>query len=166
MGKPKQVDWEAVSREYRAGIRSLRNIGDEFGITEGAIRKRAKAEQWPRDLSEQIQAKAKDLVRKDLVRSGTIGTKERDVITNNAQAIAEIVLAHRKDAADLRLKAKQYRKELDDCGDDVHKRTSTLKMLAEIEQKIVVIERTAFDIKGGNVAEEDDVIRVELVAKR
>ena len=47
----KKVDWEGVEREYRTGTRSLRDIGAEFGCTEGAIRKKAKAEGWERDLS-------------------------------------------------------------------------------------------------------------------
>lgn len=45
----KAVDWEAVEREYRAGIRSLRDIAGEVGVSEGAIRKRAKAEGWERE---------------------------------------------------------------------------------------------------------------------
>jgi hypothetical protein len=42
------TDWEKISGHYRAGTRSLRDIGKEYGVTEGAIRKRAKAEGWPR----------------------------------------------------------------------------------------------------------------------
>jgi hypothetical protein len=96
-GNRKKIDWEAISREYRAGIRSLRDIGNEYGVTEGAIRKRAKAEEWPRDLSEQIKAKADDLVRKEAVRNGTIGTQERTVVATNAQMQADAILQSRKD---------------------------------------------------------------------
>jgi hypothetical protein len=35
-------DWEAIESAYRAGVLSLRDIGDKYGVTEGAIRKRAK----------------------------------------------------------------------------------------------------------------------------
>jgi len=55
----KAVDWESVEREYRAGIRSLRDIAGEVGVSEGAVRKRAKAEGWERDLSARITSKAK-----------------------------------------------------------------------------------------------------------
>ena len=44
-------DWERIELDYRAGIKSLRQIADEGGITEGAIRKRAKRDAWERDLS-------------------------------------------------------------------------------------------------------------------
>jgi len=94
-----KADWEKVAAHYRAGIRSLRDIADEFGITEGAIRKRAKAEEWPRDLSERIKSKADDLVRKSLVRSGTIGPFETDVIAIGARAVADVRLSHRTDIA-------------------------------------------------------------------
>ena len=58
------ADWDSIAREYRLGKRSLRHIANEFGLTEGAIRKRAKAEQWPRDLSEAIRLRAETLVRR------------------------------------------------------------------------------------------------------
>ena len=46
--KPK-CDWIAIEGEFRAGKRSLREMASNHGITEGAIRKRAKAEGWIRD---------------------------------------------------------------------------------------------------------------------
>jgi hypothetical protein len=99
MPKPqrKKIDWESVAKHYRAGIRSLRDIGGEFGISEGAIRKRAKKEGWPRDLSEQIKAKADDKVRIALVRSGTQGAAEQEIVEVNAQLQADIILSHRTD---------------------------------------------------------------------
>ncbi|CZW65294.1 Uncharacterised protein [Enterobacter hormaechei] len=39
MRKP---DWEAIETAYRAGVMSLREIASQHGISEGAIRKRAK----------------------------------------------------------------------------------------------------------------------------
>jgi hypothetical protein len=66
----KTTDWEAIEREYRAGQLSVREIGREHGISEGAIRKRAKAEGWVRDLSEKVR----ELARAKLVRDA--GTQE------------------------------------------------------------------------------------------
>ena len=34
------IDWEAVEREYRAGVKTLRQIADEFGVSNPAIVKR------------------------------------------------------------------------------------------------------------------------------
>lgn len=92
-----RIDWEAISRHYRAGARSLRDIADEFGVSEGAIRKRAKKEGWPRDLKEQIRAKAEEKVRIDAVRNGTQGYAERDVIEAESEIQSRIALSHRKD---------------------------------------------------------------------
>ena len=44
-------DWERIELDYRAGIKTLRQIADENGISHGAINKRAKRDGWERDLS-------------------------------------------------------------------------------------------------------------------
>ena len=93
--------WERIELDYRAGIKSLRQIAAEQGISEGAIRKRAKRDDWSRDLSERIQDKAEQLVRKEAVRSEVRAEQrsasEREVVDANAQAVATIRLAHRRD---------------------------------------------------------------------
>lgn len=48
-------DWEAIESAYRAGVLSLRDIGDKYGVTEGAIRKRAKKFEWVRKASTQVR---------------------------------------------------------------------------------------------------------------
>lgn len=100
MAERKQVDWESVERDYSAGLLSLREIGDKHGVTEGAIRKRAKKEEWIRDLTTKIAKKSDDLVRKEMVRSEVRSEKiisEKEIIEVNAQAIVNIKLAHRSD---------------------------------------------------------------------
>ena len=69
MSEKKVIDWEKIELDYRAGVKSLREIAAEHDISDGAIRKRAKRDDWSRDLSAKINAKAEDLVRKELVRS-------------------------------------------------------------------------------------------------
>lgn len=49
---PKPADWIAIEGEYRAGIKSLREIGAEHGISEATVRKRAKKEGWLRNPTE------------------------------------------------------------------------------------------------------------------
>lgn len=62
-------DWEAIESAYRAGVLSLRDIGDKYGVTEGAIRKRAKKLGWVRNSSTQV--------RKNGTQSGTQKSKAR-----------------------------------------------------------------------------------------
>lgn len=66
MAKP---DWEAIESAYRAGALSLREIGAQYGVTEGAIRKRAKKLEWVR--------KGGTQVRKNGTQSGTQKSKPR-----------------------------------------------------------------------------------------
>lgn len=42
------IDWEAVEIQYRRGIRSLKSIGDEFGVSHVGIIKRARRDCWER----------------------------------------------------------------------------------------------------------------------
>ena len=95
----KPTDWERIELDYRAGIKTLRQIAGEHGISEGAIRKRAKRDDWTRDLSERIQDKAEQLVRKEAVRSSVRAestVSERALVEANARAIADVQLAQRK----------------------------------------------------------------------
>ncbi|EDX9487075.1 hypothetical protein GQP67_004456 [Salmonella enterica] len=97
MAKP---DWEAIETVYRAGVMSLREIASHHGISEGAIRKRAKRDDWSRDLNARIQQKADDLVRKQEVRK-TVRTKteltECVLIEATAEVIASVRMEHRSD---------------------------------------------------------------------
>ncbi|MDH2234148.1 hypothetical protein N5K37_29965 [Delftia tsuruhatensis] len=95
---PRSPDWERIELDYRAGIKTLRQIADQHGITEGAIRKRAKRDEWTRDLSGRIQDKAEQLVRKEAVRSEVRKERtasEREVVDANARAVADVKLAQR-----------------------------------------------------------------------
>lgn len=92
-------DWERIELDYRAGIKTLRQIGAEHGVTEGAIRKRAKRDGWERDLAGKIQAKAEAIVQRQAVRDEERPSPaaEREVIEANALAVADVRLAHRRD---------------------------------------------------------------------
>lgn len=100
MSDKDDIDWLAVEADYRPNILSLRAIGDKYGCTEGAIRKRAKKEGWVRDLSEKIKSRADDLVRRELVRNST--QNESDIINANATNSASIQIAERKDVSKAR----------------------------------------------------------------
>ena len=100
MAERKQVDWESVERDYSAGLLSLREIGTKYGVDEAYIRRKAKQNDWSRDLSAKIQNKIDKLVRNETVRNEVRTEKaisERVIIEANAQAIVNIKLAHRGD---------------------------------------------------------------------
>lgn len=95
----KQPDWEAIERAYRAGALSIRTIADRNGISDTAIRKKAKASGWVRDLSEQVRKEVRNkLVRGD-VRDGQCANPERDaeIVEEAAEEGATVVRSHRRD---------------------------------------------------------------------
>lgn len=94
------VDWLIVEKDYRAGIKTLRQIALEAGVSHVAIQKRAKAEGWTRDLQSRIQQKAQELVTRQEVTSEVTKQKavtERQIVEANAHAVAHVDLTNRKD---------------------------------------------------------------------
>ena len=96
----KKTDWEAIERAYRAGVLSIREIASHHEVSHTAINKRAKKEGWDRDLKAKIKAKADALVsRREVSRevSREQAETEREIVEGNAEAIANIRMAHRRD---------------------------------------------------------------------
>lgn len=121
MGRRSDVDWESVEKEYRAGVKSLRQIGEECGCSHVAIQKRASSEGWVRDLSAKIRAAAEAKVTKDAVTNlVTVETKiaERELVEANAELQASIVRAHRKDISRSRRLALALLEELEQQTDN------------------------------------------------
>jgi hypothetical protein len=94
----KEIDWERIEVDYRAGIKTLRAIAAEHNITHGAITKRSTRDGWVRDLSGKIQAKAAELVARSVVSNEASKSKrilESEIIIANAVNNADIVLEQR-----------------------------------------------------------------------
>ncbi|TSJ51913.1 hypothetical protein FND52_17955 [Atlantibacter subterranea] len=128
MSKP---DWEAIESAYRAGVMSLREIASQHGISEGAIRKRAKRDEWSRDLNAKVKERADDLVRKaevrKQVRSETV-LSERVLIEATAEVIATVRMEHRGDIRRAREITNALFDELDaECAD-----VASLRKLGEL----------------------------------
>jgi hypothetical protein len=123
----KAIDWEAVEIQYRAGVRSLHDIGAEFGVSGAGILKRARKDGWTRDLSAKIKAKADAKVSASLVNdaaevngevNGEVNAQtklaEATVIEVEAEVQARIRLAHRKDISRNRSLAMRMLGELEE----------------------------------------------------
>lgn len=95
MTKSKDIDWADVELHYRAGIRTLKSIGDEFGVTDAGIIRRAKKEGWTRDLRERIKAAATDKLLK--LGSPEKLVSEELVVQSNAEAQVNVTLENRSD---------------------------------------------------------------------
>ena len=139
MAQPKKAapDWERIEADYRAGVLSIREIAASQGITDTAIRKRAKKEEWVRDLAERIQAKADALVRTAQVRSevrAESAISERELISSNAETVATVKLTQRRDIS--------------------RARTLAMSLLGELEAQTVDI--ALFEELGEILRSEDD----------
>ncbi|HYN54388.1 MAG TPA: hypothetical protein VES38_06760 [Methylotenera sp.] len=120
--KPVETDWERIELDYRSGIKTLRQIADENNITHGAINKRAKRDNWSRDLSAKIKAKAEELVSKAAVSKEVSNEKkiaENEVVEANATMQADIILAHRTDIKRNRTLATKLLSELEQVSDNI-----------------------------------------------
>lgn len=95
----KQTDWEAIERAFRAGALSIRTIADRHGVSDTAIRKRAKAGGWERDLSEQVRKEVRNKLVRGEVRDDQPANPENDaeIIEEAAQEGATVVRSHRRD---------------------------------------------------------------------
>nr|WP_216293277.1 hypothetical protein [Delftia acidovorans]MCA1066844.1 hypothetical protein [Delftia acidovorans] len=140
---PRSPDWERIELDYRAGIKTLRQIADENGITHGAINKRAKRDGWERDLTQKIQAKADALVSRAAVSSQVSAdtkVRERAVIDGNAQAVADVRLGHRKDARRVRQLTNRLMDELEQQTDPA--------TLAKLQELAAAVEKPGRDRYG------------------
>ncbi|MFL9904260.1 hypothetical protein PQR71_40085 [Paraburkholderia fungorum] len=123
MAQPKKAapDWERIEADYRAGLLSVREIAAAQGISHVAIAKRAKRDGWVRDLSKRIQDKAEQLVTTRTVTTSVTteqAVTDRAIVEANAEVIAGIRLAHRKDIAKSRRLAMAMLDELDQVTDN------------------------------------------------
>jgi len=94
------VDWDAIELDYRAGIKSLRAMADEYGVSNGRIAQVAKKNQWPRDLQAKIEQKAKEKLSKAALSDELSAAKhvsEAAVVEAGATAIVSVQLGHRRD---------------------------------------------------------------------
>lgn len=110
------MDWNAIEADYRAGIKSLRQIADDHNrdkqdaahVSHMSIARQSKKYGWARDLKQKIQQKAADKLARDAARESTNkklreaaakAGKESEpaIIEANAEVQAAIIRSHRKD---------------------------------------------------------------------
>lgn len=108
MPKISDVDWDAVEAEYRTGKYSNRQLGQRFGVSESAIRGRAKRYAWQKDLSKVVQQQTRikstqtavtDKVREKREQSGSdldAPLTDKEIIEAAAEQGATIIGQHQK----------------------------------------------------------------------
>jgi hypothetical protein len=133
----KLVDWDALAPHYRAGVRSLKDIGAQFEVSDAAIIKHAKKEGWTRDLKGKIKAKADAKVSAAMVSaevSAQTKLTEALVVEVESQVQARIRLAHRNDIAKSRALAMTLLAELEQATGERELVSQLRDALAEQEE--------------------------------
>ena len=94
--KKQNIDWGMVEMEFRAGQVSIRAIAQEYSVSEGAIRKRAKRENWQRDLANRVLSRVHDKLERSTqqVRSPN-AISEESIIESAASRTMGIIDIHR-----------------------------------------------------------------------
>ena len=159
----KDVDWEAVEREYRAGVKTYREIGANFGISHVAIQNRAKKEGWTRDLSERIKQKTFEKVTKAEVTRKLTKITEQEIVESVAEQQAAVLLNERADIVRLSGLAEKYVLELEDYKEDPEKKFRTLKHAVDISEKLFNLRRRNYNINDNANGDADKTSEDEFI---
>lgn len=100
----RNIDWDSIEKEFRAGIKSVRQIAKTYSVSEKAIRLKADQFGWVRDLSSSIRAMAAQKVREQELRKNSAKEQpdesadiDEQIIEENANIQAAVIRSHRKD---------------------------------------------------------------------
>lgn len=156
-----KYDWATIEEQYRAGQLSVNAIAKQHGCSEGAIRKKAKQHGWERDLSEKVRREVRaKLVRTEIRTNAT----EEEIIEAAASTGAQIVQQHRSRLARASSIAERLMVELENPAEDMElsKRASTLRTLTEALDRVVKLERQAYNLDEEKPGEsiEDRLLRL------
>lgn len=78
----KQIDWDVIEAQYRANVASTNELAKRHGITEGAIRARAKKHGWVKD----PEGTKRRIVREQMagITKGVANYEVRNIIESEA----------------------------------------------------------------------------------
>jgi len=143
------TDWDTIEIEYAKGIRSNCDLAKQFGISEGAIRKRAKQYGWIKDLSHKITLKAqKKVYEKRIITTGSHGSSkidkvtEAEIIESEAAVQALALISERESIKRLNTLSERTEFILETYPiDDPEKHAKCTKMIVETREKIFNLYR-------------------------
>lgn len=114
-----KADWQAIEAAYRAGKLTTAEIARQFGVTEGAIRQRAKRNEWKRETP--TEADRVETIREELIcipqqqhRQGPESAPHGDNLFAEPQTPVEAILTHRRAAAQARALSSRLLIELEE----------------------------------------------------
>ena len=168
--KPSDIDYEGIEKDYRAGFLTIRQIADKYGVNKSTVVSQSKKHGWERDLTEAIKARAKaklavidinETIDENVHNAVQKSVQaQKNALESAADAVAGIVLKHRKAFAEDLARAKKIEAKLDEMLDgiadakDIAAVASTYKTMVEAKAKVMTSEAQIFDLYSGNNDED------------
>ncbi len=166
----RDIDWLIIEREYRAGVLSLREIGRSHGVTEGAVRKRAKRDEWERDLTARVQEAVRTKLVRDAVRKNIREASSDEIVEAASNRNVAAISLHRRDIDALRNRREKLMAQYDTLFSptadneppvrlemkEVAIAASILESVSRIDEKIVKLERQALNIDAKSSGDQGD----------
>lgn len=95
-----QTDWETIGMLYRAGEMSVKAISRQFGVSDTAIKKKADALGWERNLTERVTERVATILAKQEagLTSKAIPASQQDeaaIVEGAAMAVVTVVQEHK-----------------------------------------------------------------------
>lgn len=163
MAARKSIDWESVEASYRSGSPSVRALADKHDLTEGAIRKRATKEGWARDLTDKVLAATKEKLVRAKVRTESTQRTDAEIVEDESELRAGLVLNHRVDLAQWRSIANKLCHALqviEVTEDNIGDFSRSLNAGVDAQLKVIKGERQAYNLD----TEEGDKTVSDLAA--
>lgn len=142
------TDWEAIEREYRAGVLSVREIAKGAGVSHTIINRRAKERGWVRDVAALVKA----AVSNKIVSEGVSNLTAGDVEACASRSFG-VILSERKDIAKLKKIASELLDELEADAQktiadrmSIKERADILERLSRIMVRLIQLERQAYGL--------------------
>lgn len=183
--KRKRIDWANIEKEYRIGQLSIRALARKYGVSDTAINKKAKNEEWERDLKGIFDSALEDAVvaqtasesLHDDVESLQCKPTDAEVIQAAVGASIEVIKKHRKyigDLHDLADDAQGVLREIFEnktiegrewvSGTGRESVFTMIQKLSSVREKAILLERQAYSLD--DKKKDDDPGDIEGRIKR
>lgn len=133
MAKKVKANWEAIELAYRANVKTVAQIAEDFNVKDSTLRSRAKRNGWSRDLSKRIRLEADNIVNANAVKRevGRLESMDNATVEENAKLTASIRISHREDIGKARALSMMLLEDLKaQIGTDNRKRLEDLFIAA------------------------------------
>ena len=151
-----KADWEQIEKEYRSGTISNVALAAQHQVSEARIRQYAKKHGWVKDLTFQVQERARAELAQDALRQAVRASNAQEIIEAAGLRSADVVRSHRKDLRSLARRRDTLMLRFDTLAglegellgswDQLGMATDILEAATRVTTKLIPLERQAFNM--------------------